>query len=97
MSIMHCNKHGHWDTSNFWGECPRCYFQGIGLPYQKNGPIDALSSAKALTFIGYKRKEKPKKTFLGMTAVGWYLFLYIAVVLIAIAWIVISHVPVKSL
>ena len=35
----------------------------------------------------------PRKTFLGMTAVSWYLLLYIAVVLVAIAWIVTARVP----
>ena len=43
---------------------------------------------------GCSREEREnRKTFFGMTAVGWYLFLYIAVVLIAMAWIVIAHVP----
>ena len=43
---------------------------------------------------GYEREERPRKTFLGMTAVSWYLFLYIAVVLVAIAWIVIGGGPI---
>ena len=40
-----------------------------------------------------KEYNERRKTFLGRTAVSWFLFSYIAIVLIAMAWIVISHVP----
>ena len=35
--------------------------------------------------------EENRKTFLGMTGVSWFLFGYIAAVLIAMAWIVTAH------
>ena len=40
---------------------------------------------------GYEREEKTRKTFFGMTAVSWFLFLYIAVVLAAIVWVTTAH------
>ena len=47
---------------------------------------------RCLIYIGVLgREEKARKTFLGMTAVGWFMFGYIAIVLIAMAWIVTAH------
>ena len=42
-----------------------------------------------------EERESRRKTFLGMTATSWFMFWYIAIVLIAMAWIVTAHAGVN--
>ena len=78
MSIKHCDIHGYWET-DYWGYPTHC--------------------RKCLLDMAVEREERgfhytgSRKTFLGMTSVGWFLFSYIAIVMIAMALIVIAHVP----
>ena len=53
-------------------------------------PIVWTECPKCFMEAGWEKEEKTRKTFFGMTAVGWYLSLYIAIVLIAMAWIVLA-------
>ena len=82
MSIKYCEIHGNWDTDR--------NFLSVGC---KDCPYCLMLRHINAEYQKEEERKKPRKTLFGMTAVGWFLFLYIAAALIAMAWIVISHIP----